>query len=88
MSSLDTVRAALVEAQFGLQNLMSDTETLGLVAQAGELLAETFAKGGRVFSCGNGGSMSDAIVGTLSPQPRPPARRRDQRCGTFDLHRE
>ena len=61
MSSLDTVRAALVEAQFGLQNLMSDTETLGLVAQAGELLAETFAKGGRVFSCGNGGSMSDAM---------------------------
>ena len=31
------------------------------IAQAGRLLAETFAAGGRAYSCGNGGSMCDAM---------------------------
>jgi D-sedoheptulose 7-phosphate isomerase len=55
------VRGALVEAQTGLQNLLSDQETLLAVEKAGRLLADTFAHGGRVFSCGNGGSMCDAM---------------------------
>jgi D-sedoheptulose 7-phosphate isomerase len=31
------------------------------IAQAGSLLADTFAAGGRAYSCGNGGSMCDAM---------------------------
>ncbi len=31
------------------------------IAAAGQLLADTFAAGGRAYSCGNGGSMCDAM---------------------------
>jgi D-sedoheptulose 7-phosphate isomerase len=60
--SLDAaVRAALTEAQTALQNLLANGETLAQVAEAGVVLADTFRNGGRVFSCGNGGSMCDAM---------------------------
>jgi D-sedoheptulose 7-phosphate isomerase len=55
------VRAALTEAQSALQNLLANPETLAEVGRAGILLADTFKNGGRVFSCGNGGSMCDAM---------------------------
>jgi D-sedoheptulose 7-phosphate isomerase len=60
--SLDAaVRAALTEAQTALQNLLANGETLAQVRAAGVVLADTFKNGGRVFSCGNGGSMCDAM---------------------------
>jgi D-sedoheptulose 7-phosphate isomerase len=60
--SLDAaVRAALTEAQTALQNLLANGETLAQVREAGVVLADTFKNGGRVFSCGNGGSMCDAM---------------------------
>jgi D-sedoheptulose 7-phosphate isomerase len=34
---------------------------LQCIAAAGQLLADTFAAGGRAYSCGNGGSMCDAM---------------------------
>lgn len=40
---------------------MSRPGAVESVARAGDLLSETFKKGGRAFSCGNGGSMSDAM---------------------------
>jgi len=61
MSLHNAVHAALVEAQAGLQNLLADAQTLANVETAGILLADSFKKGGRVFSCGNGGSMCDAM---------------------------
>jgi D-sedoheptulose 7-phosphate isomerase len=61
MSPNDAIRAALIEAQTGLQNLLANPETLALIEKAGALLADTFKKGGRVYSCGNGGSMCDAM---------------------------
>jgi len=57
----DIVRATLEEAQSALTNLLADQQTLGEVSRAGELLVSTFKNGGRVFSCGNGGSMCDAM---------------------------
>jgi D-sedoheptulose 7-phosphate isomerase len=60
--SLDAaVRAALSEAQTALQSLLANGETLAQVREAGVVLADTFRNGGRVFSCGNGGSMCDAM---------------------------
>jgi len=56
-----SIRAALTEAQDALQNLLADEATLAALEQAGALLADTFRAGGRVFSCGNGGSMCDAM---------------------------
>jgi len=34
---------------------------IGRIAQAGDLLADTFVAGGRAYACGNGGSMCDAM---------------------------
>jgi D-sedoheptulose 7-phosphate isomerase len=56
-----TVRAALDEAATALDRLRADDATLAHIEQAGGLLASAFAAGGRAFSCGNGGSMCDAM---------------------------
>jgi D-sedoheptulose 7-phosphate isomerase len=56
-----TVRTALAEAAASLERLYNDEATLATIARAGELLADTFAAGGRAYSCGNGGSMCDAM---------------------------
>jgi D-sedoheptulose 7-phosphate isomerase len=55
------VRAALDEAAAALDRLRADDTALARIAQAGELLAAALAAGGRAFSCGNGGSMCDAM---------------------------
>ena len=56
-----SVRAALDEAATALDRLRADDATLAHIEQAGGLLAAAFAAGGRAFSCGNGGSMCDAM---------------------------
>ncbi len=58
---IEIVRASLREAAEGVAALASDEERLATVARAGEALAERLAAGGKVISCGNGGSMSDAM---------------------------
>jgi D-sedoheptulose 7-phosphate isomerase len=55
------VRAALDEAVAALERLRADDATLSHIERAGELLATVLGAGGRVFSCGNGGSMCDAM---------------------------
>ncbi|MGB3426973.1 MAG: D-sedoheptulose 7-phosphate isomerase [Burkholderiaceae bacterium] len=55
------VRAALAEAAASLEHLYKDEAALAAIARAGELLADTFAAGGRAYACGNGGSMCDAM---------------------------
>lgn len=61
MPQTNVVQNALREAQEGLKNLLEDSETLAGIDKAGALLAEAFKSGGRAFSCGNGGSMCDAM---------------------------
>jgi len=61
MSGVDSVQSALAEAADSLSRLQSDSAMLERIAQAGALLADTFAAGGRAYSCGNGGSMCDAM---------------------------
>lgn len=55
------VRAALGEAAQALDALLADVATQALVDQAANLLVAAFNAGGRVYSCGNGGSMCDAM---------------------------
>jgi D-sedoheptulose 7-phosphate isomerase len=55
------VRATLEQARAALDALLADQAALGAIERAGALLAATFQAGGRVFSCGNGGSMCDAM---------------------------
>ena len=59
--SIEIVRATLTEARGALDALLADPALLAEIARAGELLAATFAAGGKGYSCGNGGSMCDAM---------------------------
>jgi len=61
MNDISAIRAALEEAAGSLKNLIADEAALANIAAAGELLANVFAAGGRAYSCGNGGSMCDAM---------------------------
>jgi len=61
MNGVDSVKSALAEAADSLSRLQSDSAMLERIAQAGALIADTFAAGGRAYSCGNGGSMCDAM---------------------------
>jgi D-sedoheptulose 7-phosphate isomerase len=61
MSDVAAVRSALQEASDSLARLLADNAMLDRIAQAGALLADTFVSGGRAYSCGNGGSMCDAM---------------------------
>lgn len=55
------VKSTLAEALAALQALIDNEAMLQRIAAAGQLLADTFAAGGRAYSCGNGGSMCDAM---------------------------
>ena len=54
------VDAALSESGDALQALRGDRAALAAAARAAALIVDAFGRGGRVFSCGNGGSMCDA----------------------------
>ncbi len=57
----DLVRQTLIDSRDGMDTLLRDAETLERIQRAGEVLSETFASGNTVFSCGNGGSLCDAL---------------------------
>jgi D-sedoheptulose 7-phosphate isomerase len=59
--TVDAVKSTLSEALVALQALIGNEAMLQRIAAAGLLLADTFAAGGRAYSCGNGGSMCDAM---------------------------
>ncbi len=49
------------EAQRVLELFLADANNMSLIEQAGSILVEAFKKGNKVMSCGNGGSMCDAM---------------------------
>lgn len=55
------IEYSLREAKRALECLLEDEKTLLSINAAGQLLIKTFENRGRVFSCGNGGSMCDAM---------------------------
>ena len=59
--TVHTVKATLNEALDALQTLIGNEAMLQRISAAGQLLADSFAAGGRAYSCGNGGSMCDAM---------------------------
>jgi D-sedoheptulose 7-phosphate isomerase len=56
-----TIIAALNEASSALARLRDDESAQSAIADAGALLVAAFQTRKRVFSCGNGGSMCDAM---------------------------
>jgi D-sedoheptulose 7-phosphate isomerase len=55
------IRSSLLEAQTTLNKFIEDEENLIKIEQAIALFVNSFKNKGRVFSCGNGGSMCDSL---------------------------
>jgi D-sedoheptulose 7-phosphate isomerase len=60
MSVID-IRNSLVEAQEVLDRFIKDEENLDRIYRAAQIMAEAIHQGGKIITCGNGGSMSDAM---------------------------
>lgn len=55
------IRAALEEADRVLRAFLDDGACMASVERFAELAEATFRRGGTIYACGNGGSMSDAM---------------------------
>ena len=58
---LEQIKAELVEAQDVLNKFISDENNIKLIQEAALLISNSFKQGGKVLSCGNGGSHCDAM---------------------------
>jgi D-sedoheptulose 7-phosphate isomerase len=56
-----TVLQELQEAQQTLANFIADPANIAAIEQAANAMANAVADGGKILSCGNGGSMCDAM---------------------------
>ncbi|MBC8946891.1 MULTISPECIES: D-sedoheptulose 7-phosphate isomerase [Xenorhabdus] len=57
----DLIRNELSEAAETLANFLNDNTNIEAIQKAAVLLADSFKAGGKVLSCGNGGSHCDAM---------------------------
>ena len=57
----DIIKNQLQEAQQVLSDFIADEKNIKAIENAADLLVKSFKNGGKVISCGNGGSMADAI---------------------------
>ncbi|CAE7842840.1 comM [Symbiodinium microadriaticum] len=61
MSGIDDVRKELTEARELLEKVLENQDLLNSVARTAKKMSETIKNGGKIISCGNGGSQSDAM---------------------------
>lgn len=59
--SKSLIETNLNEAQQVLQAFIADPKNIDAVEQAGQAMIATIRSGGKIISCGNGGSMCDAM---------------------------
>lgn len=57
----DLIKSELTEAAQVLQAFISDENNIKQIEKAAKLIADSFKQGGKVMSCGNGGSHCDAM---------------------------
>ncbi|KMJ46162.1 D-sedoheptulose 7-phosphate isomerase [Xenorhabdus khoisanae] len=57
----DLIRSELSEAADALAKFLNDDANIDAIQKAAVLLADSFKAGGKVLSCGNGGSHCDAM---------------------------
>ena len=58
---MNVVTDTLREARSAIDNLLADEKALAAIGEAGRILIDSLEQGGRIYSCGNGGSMCDAM---------------------------
>lgn len=59
-SLTDLIRAELTEARAVLDRFLTEPANLVAIEQAARLMADSLRQGGKILSCGNGGSLCDA----------------------------
>ncbi len=57
----DLIKNELTEAAEVLNAFLSDDNNIAQIEQAAKVIADSFKQGGKVLSCGNGGSHCDAM---------------------------
>ena len=58
---MDQIKAHFQEAESVLQAFLADENNFKAIEAAGNILVEAIRNGGKILSCGNGGSMCDAM---------------------------
>ena len=58
---MENIRNHFIEAREVLDSFISDPQNFLHIEQAGKIIVNAIKSGGKVISCGNGGSMSDAM---------------------------
>ena len=61
MSKTEIIKQHFTEAQQTLEKFLADEKNFVQIDRAGSMLVEAIKNGGKVISCGNGGSMCDAM---------------------------
>lgn len=56
----DLIRAELTEARDLLDRFLTEPRNLAVIEQAARLMADALQQGGKILTCGNGGSLCDA----------------------------
>ena len=60
-NNMSTIRNHFEEALNTLQTFLADEQNMTRIEQAGKLMADAISQGKKIMSCGNGGSMCDAM---------------------------
>ncbi|WP_019948399.1 D-sedoheptulose 7-phosphate isomerase [Hymenobacter aerophilus] len=60
LSLTEQIRAELTEAQTVLAQFVQNPANLAAIEQAARLMADSLRQGGKILTCGNGGSLCDA----------------------------
>jgi D-sedoheptulose 7-phosphate isomerase len=58
---MNVITETLKEARSAIDGLLANKAALAAIGEAGRLLTESLKAGGHIYSCGNGGSMCDAM---------------------------
>ncbi|MDF9798324.1 D-sedoheptulose 7-phosphate isomerase [Catalinimonas alkaloidigena] len=61
MQTQTIIKTELEEASRVLNSFIQDANNISLIEEGASLFAETIKKGGKIISCGNGGSHCDAM---------------------------
>jgi len=59
--TMNNIKRDLLEAQQVLNNFISEDKNIENIKIAGDIMVDSIKKGKKIISCGNGGSMSDAM---------------------------
>ncbi|WP_242434725.1 D-sedoheptulose 7-phosphate isomerase [Hymenobacter amundsenii] len=60
LSLTDQIRAELTQAQTVLEQFVQNPANLAAIEQAARVMADSLNQGGKILTCGNGGSLCDA----------------------------